>query len=136
MSSADNCVLFLSPAVYGRAIFRPSSDLKIIGCELTEAVRGKDGELIFDVSDVIRLGGFLERQIVQDFDTDPLCFITLWHGLATVYDPHTESKPYILTISFDGGDSVSDVAVQDVEEFKMVVEKLGAFSGEILTAYI
>ena len=77
--------------------------------------------------DVIRLEGFLEWQ-VQDFDTDLPCFITLWHDLATVYDPQTESKPYILTISFDGGDSVSDVADQDVEEFKTVVEKLRAFS--------
>ena len=44
------------------------------------------------------------------------------------YDPQTELKPYILTISFDGGDSVSDVVDQDVKEFKMVVEKLHAFS--------
>ena len=74
------------------------------------------------MSDVIRLEGFLEWQVVQDFDTDPPCFITLWHDLATVYDPQTESKPYILTISSDGGDSVSGTIVPSLLQVSVAMQ--------------
>ena len=76
-SEHANCVLFFAPAVFGKAIFRPSSDFGIVGCKLTEPVRRTDGHLLWACRSVICLQGFLAQEITLDLDTDPLYFITL-----------------------------------------------------------
>lgn len=128
MPTADDCVIFFSPSVYARAVFRPRSDFQVVSCELTQAVRMDDGTQILDVSDVVRIEGSLVREVTQDFDTDPPCIITLWHDQAAVYDPDAAVKLYILTISFEGGDGVSAIEDADIDEFKAIVSQLRLFA--------
>ena len=63
------------------------------------------------------------RETTLDLDTEPPCFITLWHDQASVYNPGVEWKPYILTVSMGGENGCDAIREEDIDEFKVVVAK-------------
>ena len=79
-----NCVLLFSSTVYGKGNFRPSSDFRIIGCELTEPVKRAGGGQSFATAEVFCMEGSLVQQTTQDLA--PSLLKLLHHSLAQPCD--------------------------------------------------
>ena len=123
MSSTPNCILFFSPTEYAKAIFHSDPNRHHVDCLLAQPLLRSEGGNLIDVNQSVNIDGDLQQEKTLDLSTNPAQLISLWHDETLIYDPVTEQKPFILTLTSEDEQNFKEINDHALHAFTIVLER-------------